>query len=263
MNKYKILLAIPSYDCEKQIPRVIADLDDKLLKRLEKVIIIDDCGKDKTAEAAQRAIHTHKLPHPKVEVVQNSRNLGLGGTHKMAFLYGERMGADYVAILHGDDQAKAQELHRLLDMADADASLGAVLGCRFMKGSVLEGYSWQRTWGNRVINLIYSIVAFRKSSDLGSGLNLFRLADLADHRYLGFDDRMTFNIDLLLDYFSKKTSIKFVPITWQEEDQVTNARNISVARRAIVQLLKWRFGGLPIAMHAADEYASHPYRQAA
>jgi hypothetical protein len=59
-----------------------------------------------------------------------------------------------------------------------------------MKGLKLVGYFLRRTWGNRVIDIAYSIVALRFSRDLGSGLNLFRLSDLKDHRYLGFDDRV-------------------------------------------------------------------------
>jgi dolichol-phosphate mannosyltransferase len=260
MKLPKILVAIPSYNCEKQIPRVLAGFDEALLKRIAKVIIIDDRGKDNTASVAQKTIDELGLPQPKVEVVQNDRNLGLGGSHKMAFLYGEKTGMDYVAILHGDDQAKTQELHGLIDEAEKNDGLGAILGCRFMKGSRLKGYSRERIWGNRGINVIYSIVALRKSLDLGSGLNLFRLSDLADHRYLGFDDRMTFNIDLLLDYYSKHTSLKFYPITWQEEDQVTNARNMTIAKIALKQLALWRIGKLPLTKHEASEYTCTPYK---
>lgn len=256
----KILVAIPAYNCEKQIGRVLSGFDQKLLDRVEKVIVIDDRGSDETARVAQEAIVKFALPTPKVEVVVNDHNLGLGGSHKMAFLYGEEMGADYVAILHGDDQAKTQELHNLIDEAEKDQTLGAVLGCRFMKGSKLEGYRWDRIYGNLAINWLYSIVALRPSLDLGSGLNLFRLKDLNDHRYLGFDDRMTFNIDLLLDYYGKKTRLKFYPITWTEEDQVSNARNVDVGKRAVRQLFQWRFGGLKLAPHQPEEYTSAPYR---
>jgi glycosyltransferase involved in cell wall biosynthesis len=260
MKHPKILVAMPSYNCEKQIGRVLAGFDQKLLDRLEKVIVIDDRGKDNTAEAAQKAID--KLGFgKKIEVVQNVHNLGLGGSHKMAFLYGEKMGVDYVAILHGDDQAKAQELNNLIDVAEKDPSLGAILGCRFMKGSKLIGYSRERIWGNRAINLLYSVVAMRPSLDLGSGLNLFKLKNLADHRYLGFDDRMTFNIDLLLDYFGKKTPLTFTPITWSEEDQVSNARNMTIGKIALRQLFRWRFNRSKFEDHKPEEYKSEPYKK--
>lgn len=257
----KILVAIPAYNCEKQITRVLEGFDKKLLARVEKVIVIDDRGGDDTAPVAQKAIDKLKLA-PKVEVVQNVKNLGLGGSHKMAFLYGEKMKADYVAILHGDDQAKAQELHDLIDIAVNDPEVGAVLGSRFMQGSTLSGYAPERIWGNRVLNVAYTVLTFKMTRDLGSGLNLFRLKDLADHRYLGFDSRMTFNFDLLLDYYTKNTNLVFTPITWSESDQVTNARNFQVAKRAGMQLLKWRVGQLKFPVEDAKQYQSKPYKKA-
>jgi len=256
----KILVAIPAYNCEKQIGRVLEGFDSAVLERVTQVIVIDDRGGDNTAGVAQDFIDKHKIGD-KVKVVQNLRNLGLGGSHKMAFLYGEKMGADYVVILHGDDQAKAKEIPRLLDVAASDAKLGAVLGSRFMKGSDLEGYSKERIWGNRVLNALYTTVCGRRTRDLGSGLNVFRLKELADHRYLGFDDRMTFNFDLLLDYYSKHTKLANVPIIWHESDQVTNARNVQVAKRAFRQLMLWRFGKLRFEKHEAAEYQSKPYKK--
>lgn len=260
MKNIKILVAIPAYNCGKQIERVLEGFDKDLLRRVSEVIIIDDQSKDNTAKVALEYIIKKQLPS-KVKVFKNTRNLGLGGTHKAAFLYAERVGLDYIAILHGDNQAKTSELNNLLDLVENNNDLGAVLGCRFMKGSTLIGYDWKRIWGNRVINIVYSIFALRKSLDLGSGLNIFRLKDLHDHRYLGFDDRMTFNIDLLLDYYSKKTPLIFTPITWSEEDQVSNARNMKIAKQAFRQLFLWRLGKLPLSKHSPEEYVTQKYQR--
>lgn len=247
-------MAIPAYNCEKQIGRVLAGFDKGLLDRVEKVVVIDNISSDGTVGAATQA--AKEIGSDKIEIWQNERNYNLGGTHKVAFLNGEKLGMDYVAILHGDDQAKTEELHNLIDTAARHPELGAILGCRFMKGSKLTGYSWQRIWGNRAINLIYSIVAMRPSKDLGSGLNLFRLNDLADRRYLGFGDTITFNLDLLLDYYRKRTPLVFVPISWREEDQVSNARNFKVGYTAMKKLFLWRINKPDFAPHDASEYTS-------
>jgi len=258
-DKPKILVAIPAYNCEKQIGRVLEGFDRSLLDRIEKVIVIDDRGGDHTAGVAQAAIDKLGIGD-KVQVVQNVKNLGLGGSHKMAFLYGEQMGVDYVAILHGDDQAKAPELNDLIDEAVAHPEAGAILGSRFSKGSHLRGYSFERIWGNRVLNVLYTVLSGHKTQDLGSGLNLFRVKELSDHRFLGFDDRMTFNFDLLLDYYTKKIPLRLVPITWEESDQVTNARNFQVAKRAARQLLLWRAGKLQFSPQPTENYQSKPYK---
>jgi len=61
---------------------------------------------------------------------------------------------------------------------------------------------------------------------------------------------------LLLDYFKKKTIIRFVPITWKEEDQVSNARNFSVGKNALIKLFKWRLNKEVFTNHHKSYYNS-------
>lgn len=238
-TKPTILVAIPAYNCEKQIGRVVASFKKEILNRIEKVIVIDNISKDGTLESARKAVE--KLGSNKIEVWKNKHNYSLGGSHKVAFLQAEKMGADYVAILHGDNQAETKELNKLIDAAIKYPEASAILGSRFIKGSKLIGYSKERIVGNRMINIVYSILAMRPSHDLGSGLNLFKVKDLNNHQYLGFEDSITFNIDLLLYYFRNKMTLHFVPITWKEEDQVSNAKNFAVGKKALIKLIRWRF----------------------
>ena len=250
----KVLVAIPAYNCERQITRVLGDFDERLLARLHKVLVIDNCSKDGTLRVATEA--ARRLGSDKVEVLKNEQNYGLGGSHKVAFLRGEREGADYVAILHGDHQAKTQELHQLVDEATAHPEAAAILGSRFMLRSTLQGYSTVRTLGNVGLNAVYSVVSGHVTKDLGSGLNLFRVKELLDHRYLGFTDSLNFNNDLLLDYFHKHSPLRFVPITWSETDQVSNARNFKVGYSALKRLVTWRLGRSQFEPRPAEHYKS-------
>jgi glycosyltransferase involved in cell wall biosynthesis len=235
----KIVLAIPCYNCAQQIGRVIGAFDKKLVDRLAAVILIDNCSTDDTLRKAVQAVEaTHS---PKFRVLKNAKNYGLGGTHKIAFQYAINAEADYVAIVHGDAQGDTQDLHRLLNEAEKHPEASAILGARFMKGSHLKGYSRLRSFGNRVLNLIYTVLTGRKTLDLGSGLNLFKVNDLLDRNFLAFSDAFTFNMDLLLDYFRKGTTLHYVPITWSETDQVSNAKTFRVGWIALMTVLKWRF----------------------
>jgi hypothetical protein len=178
----------------------------------------------------------------KFEVVQNDHNYGLGGSHKKALLWAEAMQADYLAVLHGDDQAKTEELGDLIQEAEKHPEASAILGSRFQMRSRRRGYSFARVLGNVGLNILYSAICGRSTKDLGSGLNLFRMSDLSDHRFLSFSDGMTFNIDLLLDYFSKGSVIRYFPISWSETDQKSNANAIRVGVTALQCLFQWRLG---------------------
>lgn len=239
----KVIVIVPSYNCAPQIPRVLAGFDEKLLNRIAEVVVVNNHSTDDTVAAALKA--AKKIGSSKIKVCTNKENVSLGGSHKVGFFYGKKVGAEYVAILHGDNQAETQELHNMLDIIEADPKVDAVLGSRFMKGSKLKGYDWKRIWGNRVLNVAYSILMFRKTKDLGSGLNIFKLSALDDDTVINFGDDLGFNFDLLLYLYTSGAKVVFTPITWKEEDQVSNARNVKVAKLAAKRLLKWRFGVSP------------------
>lgn len=243
MKQAKILVVIPSYNCAPQIPRVLNGFDDKLLSRLLEVIVVNNHSTDDTVNAALNAVS--RIDSKKIKVVTNKENVSLGGSHKVGFIYGKKIGADYVAILHGDDQAETLELNKLIDYSEQNPKLDAVLGSRFMKGSKLSGYSFQRIAGNRVLNALYTVIMIKPTKDLGSGLNLFKLSALKEKDFINFGDDLGFNFDLLLYLYTTKAKLRFVPITWKEEDQVSNARNFKVAKLAALRLFKWRFGIKP------------------
>lgn len=240
MPNNKILLAIPAYKCAPQITRVLDEIDDKLASRVSEIAVIDNGSPDDTVEKVRDYKKLGRLPH--LRVYQNIDNYNLGGTHKVAFLKAEREGFTHVLILHGDNQAKSDEGNLLIDFAEKHPNQQTVLGSRFSKGSKLHGYDWKRIYGNKVLNLVYSVVTLRSCKDLGSGLNLFSMSDMDKRTYLEFADKLTFNFELLLDLVERKVNFAYYPITWREEDQVSNARNWNIFYTALVNLAQWRLG---------------------
>ena len=110
-----------------------------------------------------------------------------------------------------------------------------------MKGSKLGGYSKFRTFGNRVYNILFSIVVHKKIYDLGSGLNMYSTKMLENGFYHKFPDRLTFNYCMVLATHYYKHNIKFFPISWREDDQVSNVKLTSQAFNVLGMLLKYFF----------------------
>ena len=99
----KILLFIPMYNCEKQIPRVLGQLTDEVCSYLSEVIVVNNRSTDGGEQVAADHLKARNLPI-KAKVLRNDDNYGLGGSHKVAFRYAMDHGFDYVIVLHGDDQ---------------------------------------------------------------------------------------------------------------------------------------------------------------
>ena len=235
--KDKILLFIPMYNCEKQVVRVLGQLTNEVCTYLSEVIVVDNRSTDNGEEAVIKYIGENNLP-VKVSLLRNDDNYGLGGSHKVAFQYALAHDFDYVIVLHGDDQGNVADLIPYL-ANESYKKYDCFLGARFMKGAKLQGYSWFRTFGNIVYNILFSIVCGYKIYDLGSGLNMYKTAILNNHFYHKYKDNLIFNYCMIMgsSYHNHKTG--FFPIVWKEDDQVSNVKMVSQA--ITVLKLLWSF----------------------
>ena len=257
--KPRIMIAIPAYNCAPQITRVLDEINKKLLNRVEEIAIIDNGSTDDTLKVALAYKKTGKLGD-KLHVFKNTANYNLGGTHKVAFLRAEKKKYTHVIIIHGDNQAKSSEANLMIDYMTKHPEYQTVLGSRFNKNSTLIGYDKKRVYGNKVLNLAFTTLAFKKLEDLGSGLNLFALSDLDKNTYLQFADKLTFNFELILDLVKRKVNFAYLPITWREEDQVSNARNFNIFKTALTNLFQWRFNTAPVNHNVASDYTCKEVR---
>ncbi|MFZ5376662.1 MAG: glycosyltransferase family 2 protein [Patescibacteria group bacterium] len=222
-KKDSILLFIPAYNCETQIVRVLKKLSSsRALSYLSGILIVENRSQDKTLPAAIRSARNLKKP---VAVLQNNANYNLGGSHKVAFNYAINNNYDYLITLHGDDQADIEDLLSILSDGSY-RNFSSLLGSRFDKRSVVSGYSRYRIYGNYLVNLVCSMVTQSKITDTGSGLNMYKVTFLKKCRFDYFPDDLTFNVYLLLFTIYTKSVFAFFPITWREDDQVSNAKVI-------------------------------------
>ena len=234
--KDRILLFIPAYNCEKQIIRVLGQLDRDIMKYIEEVIVVNNRSTDSTEEVVKAFIERHgDLP---VTLLRNRENYGLGGSHKVAFQYAVKNGYDYVMVLHGDDQGNIADFipvlrHRAYRKHDA------VLGARFMRQSRLKGYSSLRTFGNVIYDFLFAFVIRKKIYDLGSGLNIYSVKSLESEYYMKFPDNLMFNYVMILasEYYAQ--DISFYPISWREDDQVSNVKLFDQARKVLKMLFAY------------------------
>jgi glycosyltransferase involved in cell wall biosynthesis len=217
----RLLLFVPCYQCAPQVRRTLLQLNPSLQRRFAEVLVLDNGSQDGTPDAVLRVIDEH-LTEVKVTLGRNDQNYGLGGSHKVAFQYALDAGYDGVVVLHGDDQG---HLADLMDVLDQHPEADVVLGARFHPRSRLRGYAAHRIAANIAFNLIFSGLSATWLWDLGSGLNLYRRRFLAQGLWEKCADDLTFNYHLLLRTLcAPDVRQVFVPISWREEDQVSNAK---------------------------------------
>ena len=227
MEKDRILLFIPMYNCEKQITRVLGQLNREVCSYISEVLIVNNRSTDGGMEAALEYVKNSDIDIP-VRVFMNAENYGLGGSHKVAFDIAVREGFDYCIVLHGDDQGDISNILPYLKRKTY-RKYDCLLGARFMKGSRLEGYSAFRTFGNVVYNILFSLGCRMAIYDLGSGLNMYSCKMLQSRFYFKYKDNLMFNYCMILGSAYLKHRIRFFPILWREDDQVSNVKMVSQA----------------------------------
>ena len=225
----RIMIFIPVYNCARQLPRVLEKIDARVLAQVAEVVVIDNGSADGTLAAGIATASGIKI---KTTFLRNKQNVSLGGSIKRAFLYALENNYDYMITLHGDDQADIRDLLPTLE-SGAYRGQDLCIGARFHPQSRLEGYSLTRILGNRALNLACSLIARRRVDDMIAGLNIFRMGFFRDKFFLRFPDNLTFDAHVLLYAFDRKAQVTFLPITWREEDQISNAK---VFRQALTIL---------------------------
>lgn len=227
------------YNCAPQIGRVLQAFEDAhTADHFAGVLCVDNRSTDDTLQAAQTALSRTVVRER--TLVRNNGNYGLGGSHKVAIRFAIDNGFTHLVVLHGDDQGSITDLLSHIQ-AGAHRQLDCLLGARFMPGSTLVGYSALRTVTNRAFNSIFSVVAKQRLYDLGSGLNLYRTRIFEDGFHLLFADDLTFNYYLILATSRLGMAQRFFPLTWREDDQVSNAKLFRQGRRMLVILSAMTF----------------------
>ena len=236
----KVLIAVPAYNCERQIVRVIRQLA-AILPTLPgfrfHICVIENCSTDRTVDVCLAEMQDLGVAW---DVFQNHENYGLGGSQKIAFRMAEEENYDYLILLHGDDQANVEDIpHLIAQIGDCDA----VLGSRFSKGSKRENYSIVRFVGNSALCRLYSLLFLRTIEDLGSGLNLYRVSAFPSRDIHELAGGFVFNMDLTCYLVRQGIRFKFVPICWRVLDQFSNANDLLIGTQALLLGFFRRCGG--------------------
>jgi len=253
----KIMVFIPMYNCEKQIIRVIQQFNIPIQEIFSEIVVIDNRSQDRSLELAKTALQN--LKHIKTTLLQNTENYSLGGSHKVAFNYALENNYDYCVVLHGDDQGSITDLIPYIESGEIKA-YDSFLGARFARGSKLKGYSWFRSLGNLGLNFFCSLVTGYWVTDMGSGLNLYSCKYLQSRFYLYFPNDLTFNVYLLFSGCYQKSKFRFFPLTWREDDQVSNAKVFKQGMRILKLLITYIFSAKKLFSGQANEYSQINYR---
>ena len=143
------------------------------------------------------------------------------------------------------------------------------MGARFHPYSKRHGISLIRTAGNYAFNLIYTFCVRRPVFDMGSGLNYFGKRVIESSMIWRMPDGLTFNNALLLACYRHGFKVKYSPISWYEDGQISNARlmkqGFAILNLLIAHLFRQELdhaGGSPSSNYRSNLVFSNYSKQA-
>ena len=199
-----LTIIIPARN-EAENLREIPDLFNQKLKNIEfEVLLINDFSEDNTFSDAQNLFSNYKNYR-----VLNNKDKGLGGAINLGIREASGSKISIVMADLSDDLDDLVEYNKIIDQENLDA----VLGSRFIKGSVVQNYPLQKLVLNRIFNLFVSLLFWNKYNDYTNAFKIYKKEVLIKIMPLVSE---SFNIflEIPLKIISRKYNYKVIRINW-------------------------------------------------
>ena len=198
-------IIIPVKNEEKIIGETIKYFANSWIKEIEnEIIIIDDFSDDATLEIIKK-FHGQSL---NLKIIQNKKP-GLGSAISMGI---ENSAKQFVAIFMADlsdNVIDLREYYNLIIKHNSDA----ILGSRFIKGSVVNNYPFSKYILNRIANNIIGLIFFVRYNDFTNAFKIYKKSTLLKLFPIVSDNYNIF-LELPLKIICRKYNYKIIPISW-------------------------------------------------
>jgi len=159
----RTLVVMPAYNAARTLESTLRALPAACA---DEILLVDDASRDGTAELAERL---------GLSVVRHPHNRGYGGNQKTCYREALARGAEFVVMVHPDDQYDARvvpHLVGLLRLGICDVLLGSRIRTR--REALDGGMPWHKYLGNRALTVMENVLLGQNLGEFHSGLRAYR-----------------------------------------------------------------------------------------
>lgn len=211
----KIIVVIPCYRVSKQIVNVIS----RIPKLVSNIILVDDQCPEKTGEVVSKNIND-----PRLSVLTNSKNLGVGGATKVGYLQAIKHQADIIVKLDGDGQMNPEDIPKLIKVI-IEEKCNYSKGNRFFTIKNVKQMPIVRKFGNLVLSFMSKLsTGYYEIFDPNNGFTAIASDYLTQLPLDEIDNRYFFESDMLyqLNLLGAKVLDIPLPVIYKDEHSSLN-----------------------------------------
>ena len=210
-----VVAVVPAFKAKNSVIEVILNMPDVVTK----IFVVDDACPDGTGEIVQS-----KVSDPRVEVLYNDTNLGVGGAVITGFHKALATRADVILKIDADGQMNPEEIPRLLEpitSGRADYSKGN----RFNSLDDLQEMPKLRVFGNAALSLMSKFsTGYWSINDPTNGFFAIHRSTLEKIHLGKLSKRWFFESDILFRLAIVRAVVEDVPIRAVYRDEESNLK---------------------------------------
>ncbi|MGZ3653115.1 MAG: glycosyltransferase family 2 protein, partial [Bdellovibrionota bacterium] len=184
--------------------------------KMAEIFVIDNASTDNTSMVVVDYRSKNGLHN--LEVIKNSKNLGYGGSQKVAYRRCIDKGYDCVAMLHGDAQYAPELLETLIGpVLNGEADM--IFGSRISGDPLKGGMPIIRFLGNRFLTTLQNFFLGTRLSEFHSGYRVFSVKALEKIPFEKFSSDYHFDTEMIILFADRKFRIQEMPIPTHYGDE--------------------------------------------
>jgi dolichol-phosphate mannosyltransferase len=234
-QNHKVFVVIPAFNEQESIDSVLDGLPDWV----DGVVVVDDASTDGTVER----VEARRALDPRLALVQNSKNLGVGGATLAGFQYSASQGADVLVKMDGDGQMDPEHLPKLLEpLTEGDYDYAK--GNRFLDTRELASMPKARLFGNYFLTFLAKLASgYWQMFDPQNGFVALRADAFGKLPLEGFAKGYFFEDDMLVRLNIARCRVIDVPIPARyvgEKSSMSLPRIVSSFPLLLLHRFWWR-----------------------
>jgi len=216
VSPQKVAIFIPAFNAASTIVKVLDRIPPEIKDQVGEIFIIDNNSTDDTQMVAINYREAHGLHN--LEVIRNPKNMGYGGSQKIAYQRCIDKGYECVAMLHGDAQYAPELLESLIGpVKRGEADM--VFGSRMRGDPLGGGMPLIRFLGNRALTTLQNFFLGTRLSEFHSGYRVFSVAALKNIPFERFSSDYHFDTEIIILFVDQKLRIMEMPIPTHYGDE--------------------------------------------